>query len=91
MSFKPNKKQTKKVTKNNSGDAGSDTVSDAVGNYEKHPFFVKKAALAKTYLPKVGLPNWSPTGPRLQQGFYGIRIYNACIFCYLQIPRFDNF
>jgi hypothetical protein len=52
MSLKPKKKQTKKVAKKSS----TDTVSDAVGNYEKHPFFVKKAAIAKAYLSKVGLP-----------------------------------
>ena len=31
-------------------------VSDAVGNYEKHPFFIKKATGAKALLRKVGLP-----------------------------------
>ena len=31
-------------------------VTDAVGNYEKHPFFVKKANAAKALLSKVGLP-----------------------------------
>ena len=31
-------------------------VSDAVGSYEKHPFFVKKAVAAKALLHKVGLP-----------------------------------
>ena len=30
---------------------------DEVGNYEKHPFFIKKAAAAKAFLHKVGLPN----------------------------------
>jgi hypothetical protein len=25
------------------------------------------------------------TDPRLQRGFCGIRIYNACIFCYLSV------
>jgi hypothetical protein len=52
MSFKSNKKPAKKVTKKTSGDI----VTDAVGSYEKHPFFVKKAAIAKAYLSKVGLP-----------------------------------
>ena len=33
-----------------------DQVSDEVGNYEKHPFFVKKANAAKAFLKKVGLP-----------------------------------
>jgi hypothetical protein len=27
-----------------------------VGNYEKHPFFIKKANEAKALLKKVGLP-----------------------------------
>lgn len=31
-------------------------VSNSVGNYEKHPFFIKKAASAKQLLLKVGLP-----------------------------------
>jgi hypothetical protein len=31
-------------------------VSSSVGNYEKHPFFVKKAAAAKELLQRVGLP-----------------------------------
>lgn len=32
------------------------TVSPSVGNYEKHPFFVKKATAAKALLLEVGLP-----------------------------------
>ncbi len=31
-------------------------VTDNVGNYEKHPFFVKKANEAKALLKAVGLP-----------------------------------
>lgn len=31
-------------------------VSSVVGNYDKHPFFVKKAVSAKKLLDKVGLP-----------------------------------
>lgn len=31
-------------------------VSDKVGNYEKHPFFVKKKEAAKAFLKKNGLP-----------------------------------
>ena len=31
-------------------------VSDAVGNYEHDPYFVKKAASAKAFLERVGLP-----------------------------------
>ena len=30
--------------------------SELVGNYEKHPFFIKKAAAARTLLTQVGLP-----------------------------------
>ena len=32
------------------------TVSNSVGNFEKHPFFVKKAATAKALLLELGLP-----------------------------------
>jgi hypothetical protein len=32
-------------------------VSEPVGNYEKHPFFIKKAKAAKEFLSKVGLPD----------------------------------
>jgi hypothetical protein len=31
-------------------------VSDTVGNYEKHPFFVKKAEEARAFLKATGLP-----------------------------------
>ena len=31
-------------------------VSNEVGNYEKHPFFVKKTNDAKEFLQMVGLP-----------------------------------
>ena len=31
-------------------------VDPTVGNYEKHPFFVKKANTAKALLKAVGLP-----------------------------------
>lgn len=31
-------------------------VSSTIGNYEKHPFFVKKREQAKAFLKKVGLP-----------------------------------
>jgi hypothetical protein len=34
----------------------STTVSEPVGNYEKHPFFIKKTKAAKELLTKVGLP-----------------------------------
>jgi len=31
-------------------------VDSKVGNYEKHPFFIKKAIEAKAILKEVGLP-----------------------------------
>lgn len=31
-------------------------ISDKVGNYENHPFFVEKTKAAKEFLDKVGLP-----------------------------------
>jgi hypothetical protein len=31
-------------------------ISDRVGNYENHPFFVKKAERAKAFIEKNGLP-----------------------------------
>lgn len=43
-----NKKATNKKT--------SAVVDPKVGNYEKHPFFVKKANEAKALLKVVGLP-----------------------------------
>lgn len=51
MSFKD-----KKVSKKEKSGNGSAVVSENVGNYEKHPFFVKKAASAKELLLKTGLP-----------------------------------
>ena len=35
------------------------TVSDTVGNYEKHPFFVKKANEMKELIKRVGRPVFS--------------------------------
>jgi hypothetical protein len=35
-------------------------VTNEVGNYEKHPFFVKKANEAKELLQKIGLPKVLP-------------------------------
>lgn len=37
----------------------SATVDNSVGNYEKHPFFVKKAKAAKAILDEAGLPKKS--------------------------------
>jgi hypothetical protein len=31
-------------------------VCESVGNYEKHPFFIKKAVAANALLSEVGLP-----------------------------------
>lgn len=31
-------------------------IDSSVGNYEKHPFFIKKANEARALLKKVGLP-----------------------------------
>jgi len=42
--------------KETSSKKSSAIVSDSVGNYEKHPFFVKKATAAKALLLQVGLP-----------------------------------
>ena len=49
----PVKRKDKKKAKNKKPIIN---VTDTVGNYEKHPFFVKKAAAAKNLLAKVGLP-----------------------------------
>ena len=47
----------KKRTENNKTmEVKKATVSHEVGNYEKHPFFVKKKNEAKAFLTKVGLP-----------------------------------
>ena len=58
MSVKANNK--KNVTKASKQTATKKVanviVTDAVGNYEKHPFFIKKANAAKELLRKVGLP-----------------------------------
>ena len=34
------------------------TLSESVGNYEKHPFFVKKANEMKEFLKKAGVPKF---------------------------------
>ena len=46
----------KEVNKRKTHKKHSAIVSDSVGNYEKHPFFVRKVAAAKALLLKVGLP-----------------------------------
>jgi len=45
-----NKTSKLKATKNGG------IIDASVGNYEKHPFFIKKANEAKALLKKVGLP-----------------------------------
>ena len=45
-------KKTKKV----SGKKTHAIIDPSVGNYEKHPFFVKKANEMKELINKVGLP-----------------------------------
>jgi hypothetical protein len=44
------------TTKNRRLKKTSAIVDSKVGNYEKHPFFIKKANEAKAILKKVGLP-----------------------------------
>jgi len=44
------------TTKNKKSKKASAVVDSKVGNYEKHPFFVKKANEAKAIIKKVGLP-----------------------------------
>ncbi len=44
-----NKSKTKKVMSNG-------VVDNTVGNYEKHPFFVKKANEMKALIKEFGLP-----------------------------------
>lgn len=50
----PGKKKTN--TNNSSEKRNPPKVSADVGNYEKHPFFVKKVNKAKEFLERVGLP-----------------------------------
>ena len=49
-------KEKNKATKAKSHKKSNAVVSDSVGSYEKHPFFIKKALAAKEFLLKVGLP-----------------------------------
>jgi hypothetical protein len=44
------------TTKNKRSKKASAVIDSNVGNYEKHPFFVKKANEAKAILKKTGLP-----------------------------------
>ena len=44
------------TTKKSSKKKSQPTVDPKVGNYEKHPFFVKKANETKALLKSVGLP-----------------------------------
>ena len=52
MSTKEKNTSTKRTTTKKNQVA----VSENVGNYEKHPFFIKKNNAAKALLLKVGLP-----------------------------------
>ncbi len=45
----------KKNTKKTSNKGGA-IINNEVGNYEKHPFFIRKANQAKAFLKKAGLP-----------------------------------
>ncbi len=48
--------KTKKVIAKKKASNTGAIISDNVGNYEKHPFFIKKVAAAKALLQEVGLP-----------------------------------
>jgi len=49
--------KNKKGKKSISSDEQSQTkISNDVGNYETHPFFIKKVNQAKEFLQKFGLP-----------------------------------
>jgi hypothetical protein len=49
--------KSKKVPKKNMpAKKGNAVVTDSVGNYEKHPFFVQKMLAAKALVSQVGLP-----------------------------------
>ncbi len=52
MSLKTKKASTKGKASKKTGVV----VSEKVGSYEKHPFFIKKTAAAKALLLEVGLP-----------------------------------
>lgn len=52
MSLKAKKASIKEQASKKSGAV----VGKSVGNYEKHPFFIKKVAAAKALLLEVGLP-----------------------------------
>jgi hypothetical protein len=48
--------ETKHIETNTTFKRLGGIVTNEVGNYEKHPFFVKKANEAKEKIKKVGLP-----------------------------------
>ncbi len=52
MSLKAKKASIKEQASKKSGAV----VSKSIGNYEKHPFFIKKVATAQALLLEVGLP-----------------------------------
>ena len=47
---------TKKNKKTVGAAKGFAEVDRRVGNYEKHPFFIKKAKETETFLKRAGLP-----------------------------------
>jgi hypothetical protein len=51
--------ETKNIEGNTSFKRLGAIVTNEVGNYEKHPFFVKKANEAREKIKKVGLPKTS--------------------------------
>lgn len=51
-----NLKDKKVSTKQTSNKKINAIVTDDIGSYDKHPFFIKKAAAAKALLLNVGLP-----------------------------------
>ncbi len=51
-----NKMASDNSKRKSAGRKVSATISEKVGSYEKHPFFIKKLNKAKELLSKVGLP-----------------------------------
>jgi len=51
---------TTKHKKKSKAKKGVAIVDEKVGNYEKHPFFIKKATEANAILKEAGLPKKTP-------------------------------
>jgi hypothetical protein len=49
-------KNSNRVRKSSARTATDPIVTNEVGNYEKHPFFVKKANQVKKLIAQVGIP-----------------------------------